>query len=329
MRQLTDAVVGRLQEAVDWPDLSDTKYELGERIASGGMGTVYSATDRALSRQVAIKVLRDPSGAPEIKARLIREAEIIAQLEHPGIVPVHDVGSLPDGRVYYVMKLVRGDRLDAYAKGRGTVELLRVFQRICEAVGFAHARGVIHRDLKPENVMVGPFGEVLVMDWGVAKILDELEPGPPSPPLASAPPEAGQTAAGTVLGTPGYMAPEQAQGEVDRVDRRTDVFALGSLLGSLLSGRSPSVASASLSDAPRPLEAICRRARAPDPEDRYQTVEDLNIDVGRYLDGLSVKAYREGLVDRMRRVARKYQTAILLVVAYLLLRVLLLLWPPG
>jgi len=133
---------------------------------------VYAADDRELQRRVALKVLAAPRITEEARERMLREARILARLEHPGIVPVHDILSLPDGRVAYAMKLVQGERLDAHARRlRGLRERLRIFERICEAVAFAHAQGVIHRDLKPGNIMVGSFGEVLVLDWGVAKIL--------------------------------------------------------------------------------------------------------------------------------------------------------------
>src|SRR6267142_582789 len=136
------------------------------------MGTVYRAEDTELDRQVAIKVLNAREANEELAKRMVREAQIIARLEHPGIVPVHDVGLLPDGRVFYAMKLVRGSRLDEYAAENNSLkDRLRKFQAACEAVAFAHAHGVIHRDLKPQNIMIGSFGEVLVLDWGVAKIV--------------------------------------------------------------------------------------------------------------------------------------------------------------
>src|SRR5688572_20244642 len=157
------------------------------------MGTVYRARDRELGRDVALKVIRLPEASPDVAARILREARTLAQLEHPGIVPVHDVGRLPDGRAFYAMKLVRGAPLDALPP-TPLVERLRIVERISEAVAFAHAHGVIHRDLKPQNVMVGPFGEVLVMDWGVAKLtgaaLDALGAAPaagvPDPALSTA-----------------------------------------------------------------------------------------------------------------------------------------------
>src|SRR5215813_2064128 len=141
------------------------------------MGTVYRAVDTELERQIAIKVLNGPEAGEDIARRMVREAQIIARLEHPGIVPVHDVGALPDGRVFYAMKYVRGRRLDEYAAETESIrDRLRKFQAACDAVAFAHAHGVIHRDLKPQNIMIGSFGEVLVLDWGVAKILRRREP---------------------------------------------------------------------------------------------------------------------------------------------------------
>src|SRR5687768_15835226 len=154
------------------PDFSSTKYTFVRELGHGGMGTVYLAEDGELNRLVAIKVLNTPEVTNDLRRRMIREAQIIARLEHPGIVPVHDVGELPDGRVFYAMKLVRGVRLDEYAANTSSMrERLRKFQAVCDAVAFAHAHGVIHRDLKPQNIMIGSFGEVLVLDWGVAKIL--------------------------------------------------------------------------------------------------------------------------------------------------------------
>jgi serine/threonine protein kinase len=308
---ISDAALSRLREAADRPDLSGTPYEILGTIGRGGMGTVYLVHDRDLDREVALKVVDG-----DLADRALQEARILARLEHPGIVPVHDVGRLPDGRVFYAMKKVRGQRLDEHVSALDLSEKLRILGRLCEAVAFAHAHGVIHRDLKPENVMVGPFGEVLVMDWGVAK--SALTPRPPLPsPSLPAPGEGekGRTAHGTVLGTPGYMAPEQERGEVEAIDERTDVWALGAVLSSLFQGED---------GVARPLAAIRDRAMALAPAERYQKVEDLAADLSRFRAGLAVQAYRENLFERTARFVQRYRTPILLILTYLLIRALLL-----
>jgi eukaryotic-like serine/threonine-protein kinase len=266
------------------------------------MGAVFRALDRELEREVAVKVLH--AHAPGAAARLLQEARILARLEHPGILPIHDVGTLPDGRVFYVMKLVVGRRLDQHFTGQGRIsDRLRVFERLCEAVAFAHAHGVVHRDLKPENIMIGAFGEVLVLDWGVAKATgtDVQDRG-------------------AILGTPGYMAPEQAAAA--HTDERADVYALGGILSFLLCGE-PRVDGRA--DIPRALAAIVKRARAELPGSRYTAVAELGAEVARYAAGLAVDAYRENVFERARRVFHRYRTPILLVLAYLIMRIILLL----
>jgi eukaryotic-like serine/threonine-protein kinase len=320
---LPDPTVEHLRRALR--EVSDgDRYELREPVGQGGMGTVYRAFDRTLEREVAVKVLRSGLGDPAAAARLGREAHILARLEHPGLVPVHDAGVLPDGRVFYVMKLVRGERLERLAESVSTADFLRLFLRICETVGFAHARGVIHRDLKPSNVMVGSFGEVLVLDWGIARLTIEpglvaatgVGPAEISPPVTSTDPA--DTAPGTVLGTPGFMAPEQAQGRHDLVDARTDVFALGAILRALLR---PERGSGHV--AP-PLVSVWTRAMSPDPGERYPSAAALAADITRFLDGGPVEAHQESILERSARVFRKYQTAIVLVLTYLLIRFLFL-----
>ncbi len=342
MKWLSDGAVARLKRAAEEPDLTGTRYRLVERLGSGGMGTVFLAEDTALGRRVALKVLHLPDTSGQLAARLLREARVLAQLEHPGIVPVHDVGTLGDGRVFYTMKYVEGPRLDRYLREAGSrQERLRVFEQICEAVALAHARGVLHRDLKPENIMVGPFGEVLVMDWGVAKILHAAESDAETQAEASAGGAGGETAHGMVLGTPGYMAPEQARGEAE-VDARADVYALGAMLRYVLTGHAPpeattlSVAAGGASRSargeapehrlPRALAAVCGRAMAPDAGGRYASAEELARDVARFRDGEPVAAYREGMLEKAARLAARHKVAILLVLAYLVMRVALILW---
>jgi serine/threonine protein kinase len=326
MSGLSDAVVARLRDLVERPDVATTRYEILDRIGEGGMGVVYLARDRELGREVALKVLRTPNPGPDERDRILREARILASLEHPGIAPVHDVGLLPDGRVFYVMKRVRGERLDTFARTpRSRAELLRVFRQVCDAVAFAHAAGVIHRDLKPQNVMLGAFGEVLVLDWGVAKLRGHVGDAGATTTARAASDD--DTATGAVMGTPGYMAPEQVAGQTAAIDPRTDVFGLGGILCFLLTGDHPP---AGLPDGerwlalPPPLRAICERARAIAPERRYQSAADLAADVANYLDALPVTAHREGLLERGRRLAARHRTALLLVVAYLVMRVTLL-----
>jgi eukaryotic-like serine/threonine-protein kinase len=320
MTALSDAALRRLRDAADLPDLAGTKYEIIDRVGQGGMGTVYRARDRELGREVALKVVRLPEGSPDVAERMMREARTLARLEHPGIVPVHDVGRLPDGRVFYAMKLVRGAPLDALPP-TSLAERLRIVERVCEAAAFAHAHGVIHRDLKPQNVMVGPFGEVLVMDWGVAKIVGEvhgaLGTDTSSGGGSAAAPSTGH---GVVLGTPGYMAPEQAAGDPSLVDARADVYAIGAILRDLVAANTVTPTADRAGDAPRPLRAIIQRAMAADPGNRYTDVTALARDVAAFRAGDPVSAYRENLFERARRLAVRHSTPILLVLAYLLMR---------
>src|SRR5260370_5957188 len=215
-----------------------------ERLARGGMGAFYAAQTQMLARPVALKVLDVPTPDGDLALRLNREAGVLARLEHPGIVPVHDVGTLADGRVFYAMKCVEGQRLDKHIESVHSLpDRLRLFLRICDAVAFAHARGVLHRDLKPANVMVGAFGEVLVMDWGLAKILRDSAPAEtpadPDATIITAPNAqphetyTAQATAGprppTILGTPGFLSPEPAPGQLPPLDQRTDIFSLAAL----------------------------------------------------------------------------------------------------
>jgi serine/threonine protein kinase len=292
---------------------------------------VYLARDAELDRDVAIKVTNTHGSHAELEARMRTEALILARLEHPGIVPIHEVGTLSDGRIFYVMKCVRGVTLLEYIEGtRDLNDLLRVFERICEPVAFAHAAGYVHRDLKPENVMVGSFGEVLVMDWGVAKVLGDPATRGGGRVAAAPAVDAGRTDPGTVMGTPGFMPPEQAFGLVETIDQRADVYALGAILFTLLMRETPPVApAADISDRlgrgsglPKRLRAICACAMAPDVRDRYWSVDALVADLARYRSGRPVDAYPETLLDRAARLAYNYRVPLLLIIAYLIMRVI-------
>jgi serine/threonine protein kinase len=342
MKFLSDKVLERLRSAAEEPDLSGTRYRLIERVARGGMGVVYAADDEKLQRRVAVKVLDVPGVDGDLANRLIREARVLARLEHPGIVPVHDVGTLADGRVFYTMKFVEGQRVDRFIAGvASTPDRLRLFLRICDAVGFAHARGVLHRDLKPANIMVGPFGEVLVMDWGLAKILrggsasDAADENSPETIIQQAAPDSRTeedtnisaiTGHGTVMGTPGYMSPEQSRGDIAHLDARSDIYSLGALLRFLLTQEAASAESGNKRWFDKSLQAICAKATANDPADRYATVPDFALDLSRYLDGLSVSARRETVFEKIARFYLRYRFFILLILAYLAMRVLLVLF---
>lgn len=301
--RLEDAALRRLREAVRAPDLSGTPYRLVGPIGAGGMGAVFDVEDERLGRHVALKIVDVPLDGEGPAEALLGEARVLAGLEHPGLVPVHDAGRLADGRAFYAMKLVRGDRLDAHlARVPLLNERLRLFLRVTEPVAFAHAHGILHGDLKPSNVMVGPFGEVLVLDWGLARAL--------------APQGAEATAPGPT-GTPGFMAPEQASGGA--VDARADVFGLGALLDA-------SLRVAPESPRPRALAAIVARATAADRNGRYPDVSSLAADVARLLDGERVEAHAEGILERAVRLLKRHRVAVGLVLAYLAARGLFILF---
>jgi serine/threonine protein kinase len=305
---ISEPALDRLSAMFQRPDVSGTRYEIVSVLGRGGMGVVYLARDTVLDREVALKI---GDAVRAVPSEPINEARILARLEHPGIVPVHDCGQLPDGRLFYAMKRVRGDRLDRWmAEPHPVTARLAVFLRVCDAIAFAHAHGVVHRDLKPENVMVGRFGEVLVLDWGIAELRGAGCDVRGAAGEVRGAEGAGPGATRAIAGTPDYMAPEQARGDA-AIDHRADVFALGVMLQSMAEAA--------------PLAAIARKAQSRDAADRYQDVQALAADVGRYLEGRAVEAHRESIVDRLARFARRYRLPILLVLTYLVVR-LLLLW---
>jgi eukaryotic-like serine/threonine-protein kinase len=312
----------------------DERYAVGSSIGEGGMGIVRSCLDRRIGREVAIKSVKPGSGSHgDVGARFLREACVQGQLEHPAVVPVYDLGRDPEGLLYFTMKRVRGmtfERIvDALRLGEEDAvrqysrrKLLTAFASVCHAVDFAHVRGVVHRDLKPGNVMLGDFGEVYVLDWGLAKVVSVEDPrlasGPMVIPSASDP--GTRTAQGATMGTPGYMAPEQVGG--GPVDARADVYALGTILFELLAlqplhrhetqqaaidstlaglDTRPSARAPDL-DVPPELDAVCMRATALDPADRYPGVREVVDAVERYLDG-------DRDLERRRDLARVHAQA--------------------
>jgi serine/threonine protein kinase len=307
------------------------------------MGAVLKGRDTELGRDVAIKVLLETHrGRTELVQRFVEEAQIAGQLQHPGVVPVYEMGQLPDKRPYFTMKLVKGQTLARLLAERTDVaqerpRLLKVFEQVCQALAYAHARGVIHRDLKPANVMVGAFGEVQVMDWGLAKVLkqggiaDEKAPATAEATVirtarsgSATPAQVGsQTQAGAVLGTPAYMAPEHARGDVAALDERCDVFGLGAILHHILTGQPPYAGSdadavfgmasrAELSgalarldgcEADAELIGLAKRCLCADPAARPRDAGALAAEVAAYQEGVEARLRRAEL-DRAAAQAR-------------------------
>ncbi len=305
--------------------------------ARGGLGEVCTATDTELNRTVAVKRMQDRfADNVESRRRFLQEAEITARLGHPGVVPVYRLFHDAEGRPCYVMRFIEGENLgDAitrYHKAPEPLTFLRLlnnFLQVCQTVAYAHSRGVIHRDLKPANVMLGKFGETLVVDWGLAKVVGRPEQAQAVGEGTLVPGSgSGETTMGSAIGTPAYMSPEQAAGRWDVIDHRSDVYGLGTVLYSLLTGKAPldktnwpemqqKIQRGEFprprqvkSDVPRALEAICLKAMAIRPEERYPSAEALAADVEHWLAGEPVSAFREPAAVRIRRWAKRNRTLV-------------------
>jgi eukaryotic-like serine/threonine-protein kinase len=312
--------------------------------ARGGLGAVFVALDGELHREVALKqILEKHADDPDSRHRFIAEAEITGGLEHPGVVPVYGLGTDAGGRPYYAMRFIKGislkeaierfhnDEARRNDPGRRSLELRRLLRRftdVCNAIDFAHARGVIHRDLKPANIIVGEHGETLVVDWGLAKVVGRADPSVGEHTIAPSSSGSSETLPGSALGTPAYMSPEQARGELDRLGPRSDVYSLGATLYCLLAGKPPFegedvgeiLRAVQEGRFPRPalldpspdkaLEAICLKAMATQPEDRYSTPNALANDLDRWMADEPVMAWREPFSRRARRWARRNRTVV-------------------
>ena len=311
------------------------RYHAGAELGRGGMGEVTLYRDRRIGRSVALKHMRNHAAASaDAVARFLREARVQGQLQHPAIVPVYDLGMLPDGTPFFTMKRLHGATLEqvladlAAGDADATAafsqrKLLTTFAQVLQAVDFAHRHGVLHRDLKPSNVMLGEYGEVYVLDWGVAKIAGVADGTPDDEAVSGRPGDSGSTEHGSVMGTPGYMPPEQLRGDIEQLDARADVYALGAILFELLAleplharSSAGSIAQSTLGggdararvrcpdrDVPPELEAICVRATALDAGDRYPTVGEMAGAIERFLDGDRDLALRRELALRHAEAA--------------------------
>ncbi|MCG3149736.1 MAG: Serine/threonine-protein kinase PknD [Verrucomicrobiae bacterium] len=328
--------------------LHDHKYELGDVVAMGGMGVVRRAKDLRIRRPVAMKLM-SPTAVDTLAKRLrfVEEAQVTGQLEHPNIVPVYDLGIDENDQPYYTMKFVRGLTLkvvlDDIATGKqDTIQqfplsrLLTIFQKACDAVAFAHSKGIIHRDIKPENIMIGDFGEVLLMDWGLAKRTGHTETRLDETQVANLP--AFHTADGAVLGTPHYMSPEQAEGKIEELDVRTDIFMLGGVLYSILTldppfpgatakealqriraGNIPPPAEAAPKRySPSSLAAVAMKALQYRPEARYPTVRALQKDVEAYQGGFATSAEQASTFKQLVLLVRRRKAEFVLLAVALM-----------
>ncbi len=355
-----DAAEARPQTLTDVRQITGLRFHVLRPHSKGGIGEVFVARDQELNREVALKEMQDPYARDaHSRGRFVREAEITGGLEHPGVVPVYGLGTYCDGRPFYAMRFIQGETLqDAIRKfhaGQGDWTLrglLTRFVNMCNTIGYAHSRGVLHRDLKPANVMLGRYGETLIVDWGLAKagingqgssvrgLTEGDSNGLPEPALAPRLADSIETQAGSALGTPSYMSPEQASGRLDLLGPASDIYSLGATLYTLLTGRPPIEGRDTVevlrkaqsgewlpvrqvkAEVPPALAAICEKAMALAPSARYATALEVAADVEHWLADEPVSAHREGWTTRSRRWMRRHRTLVSTAVGVLVVALL-------
>ena len=306
------------------------RYQNMELICEGGMGQIYKAYDSKTDRYIAYKSVKEDSSY-QFELRFRYEAEVTARLEHPNIMPVYDIGQDDSGKPFYTMKLLKGKTLDEQLReNNDRKDLIEYLIKVCDAIAFSHKNNIIHRDLKPENIIIGDYGEVLVLDWGIAKVIHSEDQFKENEELINL--SSDLTQCGTVMGTPAYMSPEQAQ-DAENTDKRSDIYSLGAILWKLLSGNEPfsgktseeiikNVKSGNLnisdSNIPASALAICKKAMNIDPDERYQNVEEMTLELKKLQGGFTVQAENASLLKILITTFKRHKAVSVLSLVFII-----------